>query len=112
MLADYGVRMYHYSYVFPQQVNLKVQYYKSAVSMDNCIDDYYEKVYEPWVNNPKMREEIEKEWEGVHEFKPQYRGPCYTSKFEGQHPPKIQENIDSLKKKFDNQLKEVCNENL
>ena len=112
MLADYGVRMYHYSYVFPKQVNLKVQYYKSAVSMDNCIDDYYEKVYEPWVSNPEIREEIEKEWEGVHEFKPQYRGPCYTAKFEGEHPPKIQENIDSLKKKFDNQLKEVWYENL
>ena len=112
MLADYGVRMYHYSYVFPQQVKKKVQYYKAAVSMDNCIDDYYENVYHRWVTRPELREEIEKEWEGVHEFKPQYRGPCYTTKFEGQHPPKIQENINSLKEKFDNQLKEVWHENL
>tara|TARA_R100000315_G_scaffold60148_1_gene36567 strand:- start:138 stop:1025 length:888 start_codon:yes stop_codon:yes gene_type:complete len=112
MLASYGVRMYHYSYVFPWQVKQKVQYYKSAVSRDNCIDDYYEKIYEPWVNNPELRQEIEKEWEGVHEFKPQYRGPCYTKRFEGQHPPKILQNIDALKDKFNNQLKDVWYENL
>tara|TARA_B100000959_G_C14940865_1_gene607741 strand:+ start:337 stop:1224 length:888 start_codon:yes stop_codon:yes gene_type:complete len=112
LLAANGVRMYHYSYVFPNQVRQKIQYYKAAVSMDNCIDDYYEKVYDPWVTNSALREEIEQKWEGVHEFKPQHRGPCYTAKFEGEHPPKIQENIDSLKKKFDNQLKEVWYENL
>ena len=61
MLAEYGVRMYHYSYVFPWQVKKKVQYYKAAVSMDNCIDDYYENVYHRWVTRPELREEIEKE---------------------------------------------------
>lgn len=112
LLAANGVRMYHYSYVFPNQVKQKIKYYKAAVSMDNCIDDYYENIYEPWVMRPELRKEIEEKWDGVHEFKPQYRGPCYTAKFEGEHPDKIKENLESLKKNFDNQLKTVSHENL
>ena len=112
ILASYGVRMYHYSYVFPWQVKQKVQYYKAAVSRDNCIDDYYNSIYDPWVNSPELREGIEEKYEGVHEWKPEYRGPCYTKKFEGEHPEVIQKNMSSLKEKFQNQLKAEWYENL
>ena len=103
-LAKHGIRMYHYSYVFPNQVKQKVSYYKAAVSKENCIDNYYENIYEPWVKHPEQREQIEKEWEGVHEFKPSVRGPCYTAKFDGEHPEIIQKNMEKLRTRFNGQL--------
>lgn len=103
-LAQMGVRMYHYSYVFPRQVKEKVQYYKAAVSQDNCIDDYFEKIYLPWAKNSYMRDEIEKEWNGVHEFKPSYRGACKTDWFDGKHPKIIQRDMLELQAEYDKQL--------
>ena len=35
----------------------------------------------------------EKNYQGVHEFKPEYRGDCYTAYFEGSHPKAIENNI-------------------
>lgn len=101
----YGVRMYHYSYVFPDQVYNKLKYYKEFLSKDNCIDDYFRKIYLPWVTgdfNTKM--EIEHKYSGVHEFQPHYRGPCFTNDFSKEHPKIIENNINDLKEKFNNQL--------
>lgn len=103
-LADLGIRMYHYSYVFPDQVKQKVQYYKAAVSKDNCIDDYFENIYLPWVTQPEKRSEIEQKYEGVHEFKPEYRGWCKAESFNGIHPTIIHNNLKKLKEKFNVQL--------
>jgi hypothetical protein len=101
-----GVQMYHYSYVFPKQVNTKIGYYKDSVSKQNCIDNYFNEIYLPWVNgDDKQKQEIEKIYYGVHEFKPIMRGACYTEKFIGSHPESIDKNIIKLKNKFNNQLK-------
>jgi len=101
-----GIQMYHYSYVFPDQVFKKINYYKDSVSRQNCIDDYFETVYLPWVMATEgKRKKIEQGYLGVHEFKPEIRGECYTSKFEHQHPESISRNMDILKKRFDEQLK-------
>ena len=67
-----GVQMYHYSYSFPDQVYKKVSYYKDSVSKQNCIDDYFNSVFLPWVNGDRTK--IEDEFNGVHEFKPHVRG--------------------------------------
>jgi hypothetical protein len=102
-LATLGVRMYHYSYVFPQQVKQKVAYYTAAVGdKDVQIPNYFNDVYLPWLQG--KREEIEQKYEGVHEWKPSYRGPCYTTPFTGNHPTIIQQNLNKLQKKFDEQL--------
>jgi hypothetical protein len=90
-----GAQMYHYSYVFPRQVKTKIGYYKAKVSMNKCIDNYYENVYLPWVNGKKS--EVEFEYKGVHEFKPEYRGACYTAPFEGTHPKTIERDMRNLK---------------
>lgn len=99
-----GAQMYHYSYVFPDQVFNKIKYYKSKISKQNCIDDYFNEVYLPWVTKPEKRKEIEEKYMGVHEFKPHVRGECYTRKFVGSHPNSIQCNIKNLKNKFIKQL--------
>ena len=50
-----GAQMYHYSYVFPRQVKTKIAYYKAKVSMNNCIDNYFENVYLPWLMVKNLR---------------------------------------------------------
>jgi hypothetical protein len=100
-----GVQMYHYSYVFPDQVFKKVNYYKDSVSKENCIDNYFYDVYLKWVNgSDTYKKEIEDKFLGVHEFKPNVRGLCYTSKFRGSHPESIINSLVILKQKFKNQL--------
>lgn len=105
-LADnYGVRMYHYSYVFPDQVYNKIKYYKEYLSKENCIDNYFGRVYLPWVTgDEQQRQAIEQLYHGVHEFKPAYRGKCFTKEFTGEHPQVVKNNLDKLKEKFNNQL--------
>ncbi len=105
-LADnYGVRMYHYSYVFPDQVYNKIKYYKEYLSKENCIDNYFGRVYLPWITgDEQLRQAIEQLYHGVHEFKPAYRGECFTKEFTGEHPQVVKNNLDKLKEKFNNQL--------
>jgi hypothetical protein len=100
-----GVQMYHYSYVFPRQVKTKISYYKDSVSQNNCIDNYFEDIYYPWVTGSNEdKKSIENKFLGVHEFKPHVRGECYTEKFTGTHPEAIINNMDELIYKFNNQL--------
>ena len=101
-----GVQMYHYSYVFPDQVYKKVGYYKDSVSRENCIDNYFNDVYLPWVlgDNDK-KQQVESMFLGVHEFKPHARGECYTNHFQLTHPESMLKDMDNLKTKFNNQLK-------
>lgn len=101
-----GAQMYHYSYVFPDQVYKKVNYYKDSVSKDNCIDNYFQNIYLPWVNgDAEQKENIENKYYGVHEFKPHVRGECRTDKFKLSHPEAINKNMQKLKNNFDSQLK-------
>lgn len=100
-----GIQMYHYSYVFPDQVFRKINYYKDSVSRQNCIDNYFETVYLPWVlATEEKRPRIEKGYKGVHEFKPEVRGECYTANFTGEHPESVASNLEILKTQFLSQL--------
>lgn len=100
-----GVQMYHYSYVFPRQVYQKVGYYKSEISKENCIDDYFNLVYIKWVlGNAEDKKNVESTYSGVHEFKPHVRGECYTEPFLGFHPEAIEQNLETLKIKLQQQI--------
>lgn len=100
-----GVQMYHYSYVFPTQVYTKIGYYKDSVSRENCIDNYFNSIYLPWVTGSyENKKEIETRFMGVHEFKPHVRGECYTDKFLLEHPESIQKNMSKLIEKFNKQI--------
>ena len=105
-LADnYGVRMYHYSYVFPDQVFQKIKYYKQKVSKNNCIDNYFQEIYLPWMlTDDKMS--VEQKYHGVHEFKPECRGECYTVPFEGTHPFVISNKVPTFQQKINSQLEQ------
>lgn len=96
----YKIRMYHYSYVFPEQVKKKIDYYSNAVS--SCISNYYNEVYLPWINS--KIDEVENKYNGVHEWLPNLRGDSYTKEFTGEHPLIIQRDMEQLKEKFNNQL--------
>lgn len=104
-----GVQMYHYSYVFPNQVFTKVNYYKDSVSKGNCIDNYFNEIYYPWViGSDEDKRAIERKYIGVHEFKPHVRGECYTEKFTFGHPEAIMNNMNELTNKFNKQLEKYC----
>lgn len=103
-----GVQMYHYSYVFPNQVHNKIQYYKEVITGKNAIDDYFDNVYLPWVlGDSSEKERIENIYNGVHEFKPEVRGECRTSDFKGDHPESIRRSIEDIQLKIKNQLDEI-----
>ena len=102
-----GVEMYHYSYVSPKQVFEKIQYYKESLSKNNCIDNYFNEIWLPWVRgNDEIKQQIETKWKGVHEFVPSYRGDCYTQFFIGQHPVPIKNSIKDLEFQFIQQIKQ------
>lgn len=104
----YGIRMYHYSYVFPDQVYNKIDYYTNAVS--NCIQNYFNEIYLAWVNSDDLKKKIiEDKFQGVHEWLPNLRGDAYTKEFTNKHPLIIQRDMMKLKEKFDNQLKKYMN---
>jgi len=106
LFFNYSVRFYHYSYVWPRQVHDKIEYYKAAVSKHKCIDNYYNRVYLPWVmGTHEERENIEIHFLGVHEWLPQYRGPTFTKPFTGEHPEIIKKAMPQLEEKFKEQLR-------
>jgi hypothetical protein len=105
VLAARGIRMYHYSYVFPRQVKSKVGYYKAAIAKENCIDNYHNRIWLPWVRGDEaMKQRVENEFNGVHEFIPSYRGDCRTYQFSGTHPTVIQRDLEQLKAEWKKQL--------
>lgn len=106
----YGVQMYHYSYVSPRQVYEKIKYYKEYLSKDNCIDNYFDEVFAPWVvGTADERRAIEDRFNGVHEFQPGYRGECRTEWFTGEHPETIAKRLPELRARFNQELYEALN---
>ena len=96
-----GISMPHYSYTFPKQAWMKHLYY-SGYSPGITIKDYPTKVFLPWVEGDgEQRHRIEKEWKGVHNFIPSYRGKCFTEQFTGKHPEEIMYSMPELIERFD-----------
>jgi glycosyltransferase involved in cell wall biosynthesis len=100
-----GHEMFHYSYVSPSMVHQKLQYYENAViSSGNCVPNYFDDIWLKWVIHPELREQIERDNKGVHEFIPSARGDAFTLKFNGHHPDVITRDMAYLQDKFKNQL--------
>lgn len=105
---EIGFKMYHYSYAFLTQVKSKIEYYHSKVAKDKVIDDYFNKIWLPWVLSESDEEKrmIEGLYQGVHEFKYECRGPAFTEKFNGKHPQQIEKSLSKLKERFERELNE------
>jgi len=100
---DINIRMYHYSYVFPKQVKQKATYYELVIDSSNCIENYYENVWKPWVlGDEREKQKIENKYNGVHKYKK--RSMAFTNKFTGEHPKIIQDRLPKLKEIFNQQL--------
>ena len=102
----YEISMCHYSYVWPSQVKSKIEYYRSKVSMQNCIPDFYENYWLPWVktNDIEIKWEIEKRILGMHEFKPEIRGPAFTKPYVGSHPDAIKASMSTLQQRIEMEI--------
>lgn len=97
---------FHYSYVFPQQVRSKVEYYDSWGA--GVIPFYFERVYLRWVcGNAQAKRAVEDEFQGVHEWLPERRGECRTAAFTNLQPDSIAIELGRLKQRFEEELKEM-----
>lgn len=112
LAQTYNIRMYHYSYVFADQVFQKVKYYtntlgklsKAKRGKSIFINNYFNNIWLPWVlGNRQQQLTIENKYKGVHEFIPSYRKDCYTAPFKSNHPKIIQDNMPKLIKKLNEQ---------
>jgi glycosyltransferase involved in cell wall biosynthesis len=105
---SYGVSMCHYSYVWPSQVKSKIGYYRAKVSGNNCIPGFYENYWLPWTKTSSLEEkwEIEKQILGMHEFRPEVRGPAFTKPYVGDHPTSIISVKDKLVKRIQEEVSE------
>lgn len=102
----FDISMCHYSYVWPSQVKSKIEYYRSKVSMQNCIPDFYQSYWLPWTKTDRIDEKwsIESKILGMHEFKPEVRGPAFTKTFKGAHPLSIQKSMTALNNRIKKEL--------
>lgn len=102
-----GIRIYHYSHVFPFQVRQKSLFYYLRAP-HRTIPNHFENVYMPWVTGDKdTRIRIEAIYQGVHDWLPDLRGPTFTHLFEGTHPEIIQRNMSALIGKIVWELEEL-----
>ena len=74
--------------------------------MQNCIPDFYESYWLPWTktNNIEEKWKIEQQILGMHEFKPEIRGPAFTKSYTCKHPIEIIRNIDTLRDRINQEL--------
>lgn len=106
-----GLRFFHYSYVFPSQAFAKHDYYSAG--WDYPIEDWPTKVFMPWVTGSvDERMQIESKYEGVHNFKPSYRGPAHSRPFDGIHPPEIRRCWGELIDRFEEECIEYSRSDL
>lgn len=104
----WGIRIYHYSHVFPKQVKAKMEYYKQR-DPGGIIGNYWDRLFVPWMRAKTEAEklQIEKPTLGVQEWLPQRRGPAFTASFSGQHPEAIQKSMLQLKQRIESECKEL-----
>lgn len=99
-----GLRFLHYSYFFPVQTRDKTRYYES-IFPSNAIPDYFNKIWMPWATgDSRTREQIEAQWNGVHNFHPEQRGPTFTKPFCGHHPQVIARRRTDIMRRWEQEM--------
>ena len=108
--SDYALnaRIFHYSFVFPGQTEMKYHYYND-LTKGAVIPNGFERLYLPWVQgDDKVKAEIEREFQGVHHLR---RGPngqcvCHTAKWNGRHPQWIEDHKAELEARIQRELEQ------
>lgn len=97
----FGVRIFHYPYVFPTQAKVKVDYYQSWGG-NGIISNYWNALFVPWMRAKTEQEKLaaEQPYLGVQEWVPSRRGPAFTVKFNGRHPDVIENSRALLEKRI------------
>ncbi len=103
--ASWGIRIYHYSYVFPKQVKEKCNYYQSR--FQGLIPNYWNNLFVPWMKSKTddEKEKIELPTMGVHMWLPKRRGPAFTKEFKMKHPKTIHESLNRLNARIEKEKK-------
>jgi hypothetical protein len=98
---SWGIRIYHYSFVFPTQVKAKTEYYYNR-DPQGIVADYWNKLYVPWMRASSDIEKlkIEQPTKGVHVWLPERRGATFTKNFNGEHPITIKNSIPALERRI------------
>ena len=97
----WGIRIFHYSFVFPSQVKAKTVYYYNR-DPRGIVPNYWDKLFVPWMRAKSSQEKhlIEIPTKGVHVWLPHRRGEAYTKDFQGEHPEAIKNSIPELEKRI------------
>jgi len=100
----FGIRIYHYPYVFPTQAKVKVDYYQSWGG-SGIIANYWNSLFVPWMRAKTEEEKlkIEQPTKGVQEWVPSRRPPAFTKLFVGKHPEVIENIKDKLNERIKNE---------
>lgn len=104
----FGIRIYHYPYVFPTQAKSKYDYYKDWGG-NGIISNLWDKLYIPWMlaNTEEEKLKIEQPFMGVHEWIPSRRGESFTKIFVGNHPESIENSKEILKQRIKNEAENL-----
>lgn len=104
---ELGVHIHHYSHLPPKRMLHKARYYEMYSS--SIIPNYFGRVYAPWLSarTDAERLAVERQFNGVQEFRPECRTAAYTTPFAGEHPevirlarPTIEAQIDLEKREL------------
>jgi len=102
-----GIRFFHYSFVWPLQMYEKAKYYHDR-SQQMTIPNYFRNIWLPWVLGGNLeKKKIEEAFDGVHDWKPRYRGTCRTKVFVGAHPKVIEDSMLALQLRWSQELAQV-----
>jgi hypothetical protein len=108
LYEETGITMFHASYVSPKAVHDKIEYYENAViKPGDCIPNYYNDVFLPWVLYPAQRQAIEDKWNGVQEFMPSVRGESKTMPYEGHLPYVIVRDYKKIMERIGMELQDA-----
>lgn len=102
-----GVRIYHFSHMPPKRMKHKSDYYQWLSS--SILSNYFSRVYVPWMKARTDEERliIEKQFEGVQEFRKECRTPAYTIPFHGKLPDIIESNKTSIEAQITQERQEL-----
>jgi len=101
----WGIRIFHYSFVFPSQVKAKTKYYYDR-DPGGIVPNYWDKLFVPWMkaNTEAEKLKIEQPTRGVHVWLPHRRGDAFTKIFTGKHP----DAIENARLKIEQRILDEC----